>query len=103
MNEQQLGNRIKQSLNEGLGLDASLLARLKTARDLALQHQRAEAPAPVLAWAGNAFPSLYGPRPLLSRVLLPALVLALGLFTFNYWYQMQQAQETVDIDAAVLT
>ena len=103
MNEQQFGNRIKQNLNEGLALDASILSKLKVAREAALQRQSVEATASVLAWAGNASPSLDGPRPLLSRVLLPALILALGLFAVNYWHQMQQAQETVDIDAAVLT
>ena len=40
------------------------------------------------------------------RLLLSGLLLVLGLLATNYWYQAQQAQqaeETLEIDAAVLT
>ena len=98
MNEQEFGYKIKQSLNHGLGLDASRLDRLKAAREAALVHQRQTA-----SWLAWATPEGATPRLLVSRVGLPALVLALGLFVVNYWHQAQIAQENAEIDAEVLT
>ena len=48
MNEQQLAYRIRQSLNQGIGLDAATLARLKASRELALARQKAPATSPAL-------------------------------------------------------
>ena len=103
MNEQQFGHRIKQSLNHGLKVDAAIISRLSAARELALSHQRVEAPASWLAWAGELAGSFSTRRFLVSRLMLPALVLALGLFIVNYWHQAQLAQENAEIDAEVLT
>ncbi len=103
MNEQQLGYRIRQTLNRGLNVDGASLARLSAARELALAHQRASAPSSWLAWAGGVTGQFSTPRFLVSRVMLPALVLALGLFIVNYWHQAQLAQENAEIDAQVLT
>jgi hypothetical protein len=103
MNEQEFGYRIKHSLNQGLELDEPTLERLKRAREGALAHQRATAPASWLAWAGSAAGASASPRFFVSRVVLPALVLALGLFIVNYWHQAQLAQENAEIDAEVLT
>jgi len=103
MNEQQFGRRIKQSLNHGLKVDEPIVSRLSAARELALSHQRVGAPASWLAWAGELAGSFSTPRFLVSRLMLPALVLALGLFIVNYWHQAQLAQENAEIDAEVLT
>jgi hypothetical protein len=103
MNEQEFGYRIKQSLNGGLSLDERALERLKGAREAALSRQRAAAPASWLAWAGDVAGSVGNPRYFFSRLVLPALVLALGLFVVNYWQQAQLAQENAEIDAEVLT
>jgi len=103
MNEQQFGLRIKQSLNHGLKVDEAILSRLSAARELALSQQRASAPASWVAWAGELAGSFSTPRFLVSRLMLPALVLALGLFIVNYWHQAQLAQENAEIDAEVLT
>ena len=101
MNEQQFGYRIKKSLNQGLSLDTAALNRLKTAREIALEHQRASAPSLVLSWAHNG--AGLSSRSLAPRLLLSGLLLVLGLLATNYWYQAQQAEETLEIDAAVLT
>jgi hypothetical protein len=93
MNEQQFGYRIRQTLNHGLNLDEAKLSRLAAARDSALSRQCAEAPSSLLAWAGEVAGSVASPRFLVSRLMLPGLVLALGLFTVNYWHQAQLAQE----------
>ena len=104
MNEQQFGYRIKQGLNQGLTLNAAALSRLTAAREMALEHQRASAPLHVLAWAHNG--AGLSSRSMAPRLLLSGLLLVLGLLATNYWYQAQQAQqaeETLEIDAAVLT
>ena len=98
MNEQEFGYKIKQSLNHGLALEEGTLARLKAAREQALERQRATASR--LSWAADGPVS---PRFVVSRLVLPALVLALGLFVVNYWHQAQLAQENAEIDAEVLT
>jgi hypothetical protein len=98
MNEQEFGYKIKQSLNHGLRIDESTIARLRAARENAMARQRATVSSSRLAWAGPD-----GPRFLVSRLLLPTLVLALGLFVVNYWHQAQLAQENAEIDAEVLT
>jgi hypothetical protein len=103
MNEQQFGYKIKQSLNHGLALDAAHLERLRAGRESALSRQRVSAPSGWLSWAmGGGGPSA-GPRFFVSRLVLPALLLALGLFVVNYWHQAQLAQENAEIDAEVLT
>jgi hypothetical protein len=101
MNEQQFGYRIKQNLNQGLPLDSVTLNRLKAAREMALEHQRASAPSYAFAWAHNGIS--YFNRPLAPRLLLSGLILLLGLLVTNYWYQAQLIEENVEIDAAVLT
>jgi hypothetical protein len=103
MNEHEFGYRIKQSLNQGLTLDEGELQRLKAAREAALSRQQAAAPVPWYAWAGAAAGSAGNSRQIVSRVVFPALVLALGLFVVNYWHQAQLAQENAEIDAEVLT
>ena len=43
MNEPQFGNKIRHLLNQGAPLDASILARLRAAREAALARQKPEA------------------------------------------------------------
>ena len=103
MNEQEFGFRIKQSLNHDLELSPNTVQRLEVARQAALAHQRQSSPATWLSWAGQMAGSAGNPRYIVSRVVLPALVLSLGLFIVNYWHQAQVAQENAQIDAEVLT
>jgi uncharacterized protein DUF3619 len=103
MNEQQTAYRIKQVLNRGLDLDPGKLARLKEARERALARQRTRALAPVWAWADNLTGGWNGPSLVLSRVVLPMLLVIFSLVAINQWRETQQAAEIEEIDAAVLT
>ena len=103
MNEQQIGYRIRQHLNQGLDdLGASRLARLKAVREQALARQRIAA-RPLVAWADNVIGRWGGPLSLVPRMLLPMAVLILGLVAVNQWRETQVAAEIEEIDAAVLT
>lgn len=105
MNEQQLGYRVKKSLNQSLVFDTTTLEQLKSARESALEHQRQPKASPLwaLVWAENRSGNSDGRRFLSYRVLLPAALLILGMLTANSWYQSQRVEEIVEIDAAVLT
>ena len=104
MNEQQTAYRVRQLLNKGLDLDASLLARLRAAREQALARQRVRAPVSVLAWGDNVFGRSGGSASsVVPRVFLPMAVLILGLIAVNQWHDWQAATEIEEIDAAVLT
>jgi uncharacterized protein DUF3619 len=103
MNEQQTAYRIKQVLNRGLDLDPGKLARLKEARERALTRQRTRALAPVLAWADSVAGGWGGPSFVLSRVVLPTVLVIFSLVAVNQWRETQQAAEIEEIDAAVLS
>lgn len=102
MNDHHFGYRIRQTLNQGLSLDAQTLDRLKAAREQALANQRVAVRNPVFAWANN-ITGRNGSSSVVSRILLPAAVLIVGLFAINNWHQSQLVQEMVEIDAAMLT
>jgi hypothetical protein len=102
MNEHQFGNKVRQLLNQGLRLDAGVAARLRAARERALERQRPE-PAPVLAWADNVLGRFDGWRGLSLRVLLPMAMLIAGLAGIYTWQQNQRAAEVEEIDARLLT
>ncbi len=103
MNEQQIANRIKQLLNQGLDLDARKLARLKAAREAALVRQGVESRVSAGAWADNVIGKSGGPYALIPRLLLPMAVLVLGLIAINHWRDTQVAAEIEEIDAGLLT
>ena len=103
MNEQHLGYRVRQVLNQGLGLEAEQLARLNAAREQAIARQRIRAPQDVLVWADNITGGAGGGASLFSRLVLPTAMLILGLLAINTWQQSQIAQELEEIDTAVLT
>lgn len=102
MNDHHLGYRIRQILNQGLSLDTQTLDRLKAAREQALASQRVAVRNPVFVWANN-FADRGGSSSFVSRILLPAAVMIVGLFAINSWHQSQLVQEIVEIDAAMLT
>ena len=102
MNEQQTAYRIKQMLNRGLDLDPGKVARLREAREHALARQRTKALAPVLAWADNVTGGWGAPSFVLSRVVLPTVLVIFSLVAISQWRETQQAAEIEEIDAAVL-
>lgn len=102
MNEQQFGNRIRHLLNQGLVLDPAQRERLRAARELALERQRAE-PVPALRWADNVLGSLDGWRGVSARVLVPLVVLALAASGIYTWQEKRRVAELVEIDSQLLT
>lgn len=103
MNEQHIGYRVRQILNQGMDLEASKIEQLRAARERAIARQRVLAPASVLAWADNVTGEMSGTSSLLSRFVLPSAMLVLGMLAIYTWQQSQTVQELEEIDAAVLT
>ena len=109
MNERLLGTRIGALLNEAAdALPSTVALRLDRAREAALARLPHE---PVVQAATE--PMLLGRTPTLSlgmpsrlwrtlTVALPPLVLVAGLYGISVWTEAQDAQETADVDAAVL-
>lgn len=102
MNEPQFGNRIRHLLNQGAPLDASITARLRAARELALDRQKPES-AQGLVLAGGVLGRLGGLRGLSLRLVIPIAALAIGLAATYSWEQNQRAAEVEELDALVLT
>jgi len=109
MNDEiRFANKIRQALNEGtqLGVDARVAARLRSAREQALEARRAER-EPALVWAREGAASLVGGFGGVAgfslRVLLPMLLLAVGLVAIYSWQQDQRAADAEELDAQLLT
>jgi hypothetical protein len=102
MNEPQFGDKVAHVLNQGLRLDERKLARLRAARELALQRQRPETES-VLAWAGNVVGDLGGWGGLSLRLLAPVVALGVAVSAIYTWQQNQRAAEVEEIDALLLT
>jgi hypothetical protein len=102
MNELQFGKKVRLLLNQRLGVDATVAARLSAARERALARQRPE-PAPVVALADNVLGRLEGWGGLSLRILLPLALLVGGLAGIYSWEQNQRIAEVEDIDAQLLT
>jgi hypothetical protein len=102
MNEPQFGNRIRQLLGQGAPLDASVLAKLRAAREAALARQKPE-PAQGVTWMGGLLVRMGGVRGLSLRLIVPLLALAIGLAAVYSWEQRQRAAEVEELDALVLT
>jgi hypothetical protein len=102
MNEIQFGNKVRQVLNRGLGVDSATTQRLRAARELALSRQRPE-PAPAFALADNVLGRFGGWSGLTLRVLVPLALLVIGVAGVYNWQLNQRLAEVVEIDAQLLT
>jgi hypothetical protein len=102
MNEPQFGNRIRQLINQGAPLDASVLAKLRAARETALAHQKPES-AQGVTWMGGLMARMGGLSGVSLRLVVPLLALAIGLAAVYSWEQRQRAAEVEELDALVLT
>jgi hypothetical protein len=89
-------------LNQGAPLDASISAKLRAARERALERQKPEA-APGLVWAGGVLGRLGGFSGPSMRLIVPLIALAIGLAAVYAWEQKQRAAEVEELDAQVLT
>ncbi len=110
MNEQQLAAKIRPALDAGLGLGPATLARLKVARERALDRQVAGS-----ALAGAAAQAPVSPRDsragAWAQVGLSIACLLVALGGVHFWQEARQAaaanaritEEIVEVDTGVLT
>jgi hypothetical protein len=111
VNESQFARTIIQALNADLGLSPETAARLKVARERALERHQAAASEVALAGAGRAGVLRGGPSHILTRILLPAAFLVAAAIGLQHWQEAQraarqfaqQAAEIEEIDTGVLT
>ena len=111
MNESQFARTIKDALDAGLALTPEASARLKVARERALERQRVPAREASLAGAGRAGALLRGPSHFVTRILLPAAFLVAAAIGLQQWQEAQRAArqfaqqvaEIEDIDSGLLT
>jgi hypothetical protein len=103
MNEQLFASKIRRVLDRATThVDASIVERLRVARERALEARRLER-APALAWADNVLGSLGGPSGLWLRLVLPALLVVASVAGIYAWQQNQRLAEIEEIDAELLT
>lgn len=102
MNEAQIALRIRQALNAAADVDTATAARLRVARERALERQRPEAVGG-LALAGSAAVRLGGWRRLSLRVLLPLAILGVAFAATQAWQKKQRAVEIEELDAQLLS
>jgi len=102
MREEELAGRIVRRLDQGLDrIDARTLARLRTARETALERLEPE-PAWSPAWAGA--PGRRAPRHSISpRHVLSVLALAAMISGMVYWQHLQHSEDPFEIDAKLLS
>ncbi len=111
MNEPQLARNIKDILDASLGLSPEVVARLKVARERALERHRAPVGELVLAGAGRSNVRMGGPGYLVTRILLPAAFLVAAAIGLQHWqdaqraarYVAQEVAEIEEIDSGLLT
>ncbi len=111
MNELELARTVKQALDAGLGLSPEAIARLKVAREHALERHRAPVGEVALAGAGRGGASMSGPSYFLTRILLPAAFLVAAAIGLQQWQEAQRAASQVaqraaeieEIDSRLLT
>jgi hypothetical protein len=111
VNESQFARTIKDVLDTGLALAPETAARLKVARERALDRHRVAAGEVALAGAGRAGVLSGGPSHFLTRILLPAAFLIAAAIGLQQWQETQraarqlaqQAAEIEEIDSRLLT
>src|SRR4249920_2325075 len=67
VNELQVARRVREALDAGLGVSPEVSARLKVARERALERHRAPTRELALAGAGRRAPSTTGPGQVVTR------------------------------------
>jgi hypothetical protein len=111
VNESQVARTIKAALDAGLGLTPETAARLKVARERALERQRAVANGLAFAGAGRTGTLPGGASQFLTRILLPAAFLVAAAIGLQQWQEAQRAAnrfaqevaELEEIDTSLLT
>ncbi|HTO51598.1 MAG TPA: DUF3619 family protein [Burkholderiales bacterium] len=111
MNESELARTVKRALDTGLGLSPETVARLKVARERALERHRVPVGEAVLAGAGRGGAAIGSPRYFLTRILLPAAFLVAAAIGLQQWQEAQRAAnqlaqriaEIEEVDSGLLT
>jgi Protein of unknown function (DUF3619) len=111
VNELQFARTIKNALNAGLGLSPEACARLRVARERALERHRVASGQIAVARIGRTGVLTGGPSHFLTRILLPAAFLVVAAIGLQQWqegqraarYLAQQAGEIEEIDSGLLT
>ena len=111
MNESELARIVKRALNNGLGLSPEAAARLKVARERALERQRRPVGEVALAGAGRGGALIRSPSYFLTRILLPAAFLVAAAIGLQQWQDAQRAAsqlaqriaEIEEVDSGLLT
>jgi hypothetical protein len=102
MNELHLAYKIRLHLNRGLReLPPGTLGRLADVRQRALAKQRVSAHQSALAGVGGFIQQQFDH--LNFKQVLLALVVALGVTGYTYWYADQSISELEVIDSALLS
>ncbi|MFY9329697.1 MAG: DUF3619 family protein [Georgfuchsia sp.] len=92
--------KVRQALEQGTAdLGMSITARLASARNNALDHQKVAAAGLGLAGFGSSMGEVLLPR---TRMLIAIAALTLGLVGTYYWNAFEQADEYEDVDSALL-
>ncbi len=110
MNERSFAGRVKQALDAGLEVRPEVAARLKVAREQALERRRAPARQWVLAGAAGAGTPLGASPRLLVSALAAAAILVAAAIGLQSWQESQlaaraaaeQAAEIEEVDTGVL-
>jgi len=112
VNESELARTVIQALNTGLGLSPEAAARLKVARERALERHRVPVGEVALAGAGRGGSALAGgPSHFLTRILLPAAFLVAAAIGLQQWQEAQRAASQLaqriadieEVDSGLLT
>jgi len=111
VNESELARTVIRALNTGLGLSPEAAARLKVARERALERHRVPVGEVALAGAGRGGAVLGSPSYLLTRILLPAAFLVAAAIGLQQWQEAQRAAsqlaqriaEIEEVDSGLLT
>jgi hypothetical protein len=103
MNELRFGERVRQTLNQGMPLNAEISERLRAAREQALQRQLLARPETAPAWADNVLGRFGGLGGFSLRVLVPFAMLVIGLLAIQAWQEKLIVAEVEEIDAQLLT
>lgn len=101
MNDQEVAYKIKHQLDLGTDrLDAAIAAKLHAAREKALARHRVVASSSLsVAGFGNLAHEAWLPR---LRGAAAVVAIAFGIFGWNYWGDLQRADEMEVVDTALL-
>jgi hypothetical protein len=111
VNESHLARTIKDALDASLILSPETTARLRVARERALDRQRAVGAEVAFAGAGRTGTLPGGTSHFLTRILLPAAFLVAAAIGLQHWQEAQrtarqlaqQVAEIEEIDSGLLT